>query len=169
MYSACACTVSCLACSTRFTAIRKSLLLASAVWTKPRSVSSWNTSHQGRSAREAASAAACPRLNAGAVTTGRWYFGPTRHPLRRKAETATMAAAVIRILVPSFGRPRFMARCQLPCQIESDGDEEHGEPGGGRHAADHATAHHAPRDGAGAGRHPQWHTAQNEGDRERQA
>src|ERR1022692_3399120 len=90
MYSACACTVSCLACSTRFTAIRKSLLLASAVWTSPRKVSSWNTSHHGRSASEAASAAACPRLNAGVVTTGRWYFGPTRHPLRRQAETATI-------------------------------------------------------------------------------
>src|ERR1035441_10384340 len=155
MYSACACTVSCLACSTRFTAIRKSLLLASAVWTSPRKVSSWNTSHHGRSASEAASAAACPRLNAGVVTTGRWYFGPTRHPLRRKAETAAMARTVFRILVPSFGRPRFVARTQPLGEVESDGDEQHGDPGGGRHAADHATAHHSPRDGAGAGCHPQ--------------
>src|ERR1035437_1965709 len=164
MYSACACTVSCLACSTRFTAIRKSLLLATAVWTSPRSVSSWNISHHGRSAREAASAAACPRLTAGAVTTRRWYFGPTRHPVRKQTEPATRARTMLRISVPSFRRARFVAPAQPPGEVETNRDEQHGDPGSGRHAADHATAHHAPRDGAGPAGHPQRHTAQNEGE-----
>src|ERR1035441_7435958 len=164
MYSACACTVSCLACSTRFTAIRKSLLFTSAVLTSPRSVSSWNTSHHGKSASEAASAAACPRLIAGAVTTVRWYRGPTRHPVRRQTEPATRARTMFRISVPSFRRARFVAPAQPPGEVESNRDEQHGDPGGGRHAADHATAHHSPRDGAGAGCHPQRDTAQNEGE-----
>src|ERR1019366_5950308 len=164
MYSACACTVSCLACSTRFTAIRKSLLLATAVWTSPRSVSSRNISPQGRSAREAASAAACPRLTDDEVTTGRWYFGPTRNPARKQTGPATRARTMLRLSVPAFRRARFVAPAHPPGEVESNRDEQHGDPGSGRHAADHATAHHAPRDGAGPAGHPQRDTAQNEGE-----